>query len=231
MSETMPPEIAAEYAGTGFAPYDPVVRNPYPEQWETVSDFSYDTDLYLARARKALVDGRNREAEYIVAAEYRCSCRVDGRPWPIVVPSGMLTDLTSSPRVARAIVNRVGPHLEAAIVHDFLFLAWQDLPGHGARRSDFRFANVVMREAMAAAGISVVVRSLIFATVSSPVAWQTFIGANPKPRYVRYREKVVLWDAPAESDVIPAALAQRRVGRPMPMRGGRCAPASARSPA
>lgn len=197
MTETMPPEIAREYAGTGFEPYDPVVRNPYPERWETVSGFSYETDLYLARARRALVDGRNREAEYIVAAEYRCSCTVDGRTWQIVVPSGMLTDLTSSPRAARVIVNRIGPHLEAAIVHDFLYLAWQDLPGHGARRDDFRFANVVMREAMAAAGIGRAARSLIYAAISSPVGWRTFVGANPKPRYVRHIGKVVLWDAPA----------------------------------
>jgi hypothetical protein len=196
MSETTPPDIARDYAGTGFEPYDPVIRNPYPERWDTVSDFSYEADIYLARARRALVDGRNREAEYIVAAEYRCSCMVDGRPWPIAVPSGMLTDLTSSPWAARQIVNRIGPHLEAAIVHDFLFLAWQDLPGHGARRSDFRFANVVMREALQAAGISAPVRALIYAAVSSPVGWQTLVGANPRPRYVRYREKVVLWDAP-----------------------------------
>jgi hypothetical protein len=198
MAETTPSEIAHAYAGTGFEPYDPALRDPYPSSWEEVSDFSYDTDLYLARARKALVDGSNREAEYIVAGEYRCSCRVDGRPWSITVPSGMLTDLTSSPWAARQIVNRVGPHLEAAIVHDFLFLAWQDLPGHGARRDDFRFANAVMREAMRAAGISLPVRSLVYAAVSSPIAWQTFVGRNPKPRYVRYRGKVILWDTPAE---------------------------------
>lgn len=188
-----------EFSGSGFEPYDPVVRNPYPERWETVSGFSYDTDLYLARARRALVDGSNREAEYIVAAEYRCSCTVDGRPWIIVVPSGMLTDLTSSPWAARLIINRVGPHLEAAIVHDFLFLAWQDLAGHRARRSDFRFANVVMREAMQAAGISLPVRSLIYAAVASPVGWQTFVGENPKPRYVRRREDANLWNTPAEA--------------------------------
>ena len=121
---------------------------------------------------------------------------MDRRPWQIVVPSGMLTDLTSSPWAARQIVNRVGPHLEAAIVHDFLFLAWQDLPGRGARREDFRFANAVMREAMEAAGISGPVRTLIYATVSSPVGWQTYVGENPYPRYVRYREPVVLWDRP-----------------------------------
>jgi hypothetical protein len=198
MTETTTPDIMREYAGTGFVPYDPVVRNPYPDNWQIVSEFSYDTDLYLARARKALVDGSNREAEYIVAAEYRCSCRVDGRPWQIVVPSGMLTDLTSSPWAARQIVNRVGPHLEAAIVHDFLFLAWQDLPGRGARREDFRFANLVMREAMAAAGIGLPVRTLVYAAVASPVGWQTFVGENPKPRYVRHREDVTLWNTPAD---------------------------------
>lgn len=190
----MPDSATFDYAATGFIPYDPVVRNPYPETWQTVSRFSYDSDLYLARARKAIVDGENREAEYILAAEYTCSCTVDGRDWPITVPSGMLTDLTSSPWAARLVIGRVGPHLEAAIVHDFLFIAWQDIAGRGARDGDFRFANTVMDAALDAAGVGGLKRGLIRTAVSSPVGWYTFHDPNPKPRYVRRADDRTLWD-------------------------------------
>ena len=37
------------------------------------------------------------------------------------IPQGLLTDLASVPRGFRGIVGRVGPHLEAAIVHDFMY--------------------------------------------------------------------------------------------------------------
>ena len=49
-----------------------------------------------------------------------------------------------------------------------------------------------------AAGISRAVRSLVYAAVASPVGWQTFVDPNPKPRYVRHRERAILWDTPAE---------------------------------
>ena len=168
-----------------FEPYDPEVANPYPDTWQRVGDFSYDCHLYLARAREAVRMGGDREAEYVVAAEYRCSLTVDGRPWTITVPSGMLTDLTSSPWLARLIVGRVGPHLEAAIVHDFLFLAWQDLDGHGAREQDFRFANAVMMAALRAADVGWLSRTAISLAISSFVGRSIFDAPNPRPRYVR----------------------------------------------
>ena len=168
-----------------FEPYVPEIQNPYPDDWTEITDFSYDTHLYLARAKKAIVGGDGRESEYIVAAEYICSCKVDGQPWEIRVPSGMLTDLASVPWAARLIVGRVGPHLEATIVHDFLFLAWQDIPDHGARNEDFRFANEVMRQAMIAAGVGFLTRNVIFLAVSSFVGRWVYEASNPGTRFVR----------------------------------------------
>lgn len=168
-----------------FEPYVPVIQNPYPGDWAEITDFSYDTHLYLARAKTAILGGNGRESEYIVAAEYICSCKVDGQAWEIRVPSGTLTDLTSVPRAARLIVGRVGPHLEAAIVHDFLFVAWQDIPNQGARGKDFRFANAVMRQAMIAAGVSSASRRLILLAVSSFIARGVYNAPNPGTKYVR----------------------------------------------
>lgn len=169
-----------------FEPYDPSFESPYPGAWSALSDVRFETDLFLARAREAIRDGGGREAEYIVAREYRLSCAIDGaRRWTVAVPSGMLTDLASVPRLARPLVDRVGPHLEAAIVHDFLFVAWQDLPGAAPRPDDFRFANELMLVAMEAAGVSWMVRNAIYAAVASPFGWASFREPNPPPRYVR----------------------------------------------
>ncbi len=168
-----------------FDPYVPNIQNPYPSNWTSITDFSYETHLYLARAKKAIQGGSGRESEYIVSAEYVCSCKVDEQRWEIRVPSGMLTDLTSVPWIARLIVGRVGRHLEAAIIHDFMFLAWQDIPGHGARGNDFRFANQVMLESMIKAGVCFLSRNLIFLTVSSFVARWVYNAPNPGTKYVR----------------------------------------------
>lgn len=168
-----------------FEPYTPAIDNPYPGDWREITDFEFLDDLYIARARDAISDGAGREAEYIVSAEYKCACKVDGKRLEIAVPSGMLTDLASVPWAARGLVGRVGPHLEAAIIHDFLFIAWQDIAGWQAREDDFRFANELMLQAMIAGGVGFAKRNAIFAAVSSFVARWTYDEPNAKPRYVR----------------------------------------------
>ena len=63
------------------------------------------------------------DANYVVGEEYSASVTVTGPGAPsdgrlkIAVPKGMLTDLCSVPRLARWLVSRVGPHLEASILH------------------------------------------------------------------------------------------------------------------
>lgn len=168
-----------------FEPYTPRIENPYPASWQSVSDFEFTDHLYMARAKEALQSAEGREAEYLVYSEYRCQCVVDGQPWKIVVPSGMLTDLTSVPWAARSLVGRVGPQLEAAIVHDFLFIAWQDIDGGEPRKRDFEFANEVMLQAMIAAGVGYLKRNTIYAAVSTWIARGTYDEPNPGTRYVR----------------------------------------------
>lgn len=180
-----------------FEQYSPAVRNPYPETWRTVSDFEFRSHLYIARAKEAIPNGGGRETQYIVSAEYTCACRVDGEPWEITVPSGMLTDLASVPRAARWLVGRVGPHLEAAIVHDYLFVAWQEIEGKAAREEDFRFANAVMLAGMRAGGVNGILRNLIFLAVSTWIARRTYDDENPQPRFVRVPSPEEPWASAA----------------------------------
>lgn len=168
-----------------FEPYNPDIKKPYPDSWKKITKFKFINNLYLARAKKAIVSGGNREAEYIVAGTYACSCEVDGKNWNIEIPSGMLTDLASVPALARPLVGRVGPHLEAAIVHDFLFVAWQDLDHPHATRNDFKFANEIMRQAMISAKVGFFRRNAIMLAVKSAFAFRAYKKPNPGARFVQ----------------------------------------------
>ena len=77
----------------------------------------------------------------------------------------MLTDLASTLAPTRPLISQVGPHLEASIVHGFLYIAWQDLGGGEARSEDRRFADKLMRIAMKAANVSSWKRFLIYNAV------------------------------------------------------------------
>ncbi|MEL6574390.1 MAG: DUF1353 domain-containing protein [Pseudomonadota bacterium] len=169
-----------------YTPISPLIANPYPDRWTSVSDLRFETPLLLARAEKAIPMAGSREAQYIVAAPYTVSYLLDEQAprQRLTVPAGMLTDLASVPAVARWFVGRVGPHLEAAILHDYLFVAWQDLEGHGARSRDFAFANALMMAAMKAAGVQPMHRRIIHLAVSSPIGRLVYWKQNPPPRFV-----------------------------------------------
>ena len=139
-----------------------IVANPYPGPFSEITDFRYETGLMLLRFRNAVQVRDGEDADYVVGAEYRVSFKVDGRPFEVVVPPGLLTDLVSVHWIARWLVSRVGPYLEAAIVHDYLYVAWQSIDGQGARPEDRRFADTVMAGAMKEAQVSWLRRVLIY---------------------------------------------------------------------
>ncbi len=132
---------------------DVQIPDPYPGAFETVTGFNYETRLVLAREPEALENASLARVSYIVDEDYTVSYEVDGVKTYLTIPRGMLTDLASVPRAARWIVGRVGLHLEASIVHDFLYVAWQLLPGGKARREDYDFANAVLYAGMDAADV------------------------------------------------------------------------------
>ena len=152
---------------------------PYPPPgWKRISDFSYDSDLHLVRLKNG-IPGVSREAQYIVAKDYTVSFDLDGQRQSITVPKGMLTDLASVPRVFCWIVGRVGPHLEASIVHDYQYVAWQIA---GIRPTDDmrEFTDELMLVAMKAAGMKFSAH-IIYRAVRSWVGRRAFYGKNPKP--------------------------------------------------
>lgn len=168
-------------ADTGFIPS---IVDPYEESEGDVSEFVYESDLVILRLRDAQKVGEDREADYIVATPYRVSFDVNGKRQVLEVPRGMLTDLTSVPRPFRWLVERVGPHLEAAIVHDFLFVAWQET-GRGARRQDWLFANRVMVAGMRAAKIRPWICWIIALALSTGFSWRIYSTPKPLPRYIK----------------------------------------------
>lgn len=164
--------------------YTPQFDNPYPEgEWSEITDFAYATNLHLCRAMTAVQTRTGEDANYVLAQPYKVSFKLDGVEREIEVPKGMLTDLASIPRGVRWVVSRVGPHLEASIVHDFLYIAWQDLSDHDARDEDRKFSDELMRVAMKKAKVSSVQIFLIHGAVRL-AGGSAFRNADPGNRYV-----------------------------------------------
>lgn len=168
-------------------PFTPHLENPYPaSSWEKVEGFTYLSNLLLIRMASRDVLGIPREAQYIVGENYSVSVRLDGETVFLTVPAGMLTDLASVPRIARSIVGRVGPHLEAAVVHDFLYRVWRDLPDVKPTKDMQRFADSVMLAGMHAAGMesraAIIYRSLRW------FGKKAFFGEGMRPRYVNIHD-------------------------------------------
>jgi hypothetical protein len=165
----------------------PKLENPYPLHYagEEIEDFKYESPMILRREIEAVkMRGGKDDAEYIVGADYVVSYRLEGQVnrRTIKVPKGMLTDLSSSPRAAWALVAPVGPHLEASIVHDFLYIAWQDLDME-ARSNDWEFADNIMRAGMVEAGVDRSQIAMIYAALRG-FGWPVYKKPDPLPRYV-----------------------------------------------
>ena len=162
--------------------YRPEFENPYPGQPPLqITDFHYETPLHLCRCTKALELNAGAEADYVVSQPYTVLFKLGGVDHGITVPDGMLTDLSSVPWFARWFIGRVGPHLEASIVHDFLYIAWQDLQGYGAQEPDRKFADRVFRAGMKEAGVSSWKRWIVYHAVRLLGK-----GAYEQPNDLRY---------------------------------------------
>jgi hypothetical protein len=88
-------------------------------------------------------------------------------------PRGMFTDLASVPKIFWSVIGPVGKHLEASILHDYLYMAWTDFRTKAERR-DWDFADGVLWEGMKVSGVSAADRNLIQAAVHSDIGWTVF---------------------------------------------------------
>ncbi|WP_421709901.1 DUF1353 domain-containing protein [Algihabitans sp.] len=160
--------------------YRPEIASPYPEAFKRIDDFDYSSHLHIGRKANKILRYRQSETNYVVLRDYRVGFAVDGQPRELIVPAGMITDLASVPAFARPAIGRVGPHLEASIVHDFLFVAWQLLPRGIARRSDWRFANEVMYAALRKTAMSGWKQWAIRRALNG-FSWPVYRDAEPDP--------------------------------------------------
>lgn len=186
--------------------YAPTFANPYPEPgWEEITDFEYKSPLVLYRSIEAVqYRGDKEDADYIVALPYTVSFKLDGKKRSLTVPKGMLTDLASVPRWARWAVGRVGPHLEAAIVHDFLYIAWQNVENYAAKKEDQKFADALMDKAMEKAKVANFKRKLIF-TALWFVGWNVYKKKDEPPLYHQLPDDAL--DEPKSVSPDPASAA------------------------
>ena len=149
---------------------DTKISDPYPNAKDISKEivrFKYLSSLVLVRKPKAITGRSGPDPNYIVGKPYKAKYKLDGDDdWrTIVVPAGMLTDLASVPRLARSFVGRVGRHLEGAILHDYLYLAWQDQDGGIPDEKERNFADRLFRAAMVAARVPRYKRWAIFRAV------------------------------------------------------------------
>lgn len=80
-----------------------------------VSGFRYVEDLHLVR-HKAGVGHL-----FILARDYTVEFRLDGAPIVYTVGAGMRTDFASIPKIVpKWIADKMGAHIEAAVVHDHM---------------------------------------------------------------------------------------------------------------
>jgi hypothetical protein len=140
-------------------------RDPYPDGPVSVARLIYHDTLVLLRLKKAPRLRGTREAHFILGTDYAVSYETgDGTRMRLAVPRGMVTDLASVPPVFRSLVSRTGPWVEAAVVHDFLTIAWRAMDGVGSAERR-RFADEMMLAGMAAAGVDRARRGLIYAGI------------------------------------------------------------------
>ncbi len=157
-----------------------MIQNPYPDGPPApIVAFRYVGALWLVRGMAAVRARSGEDADYIVGQPYQVCYRRQGEGWrSITVPAGLSTDLASVPRLTRPLIDRVGPHLEAAVVHDYLYVGWQDIPGRGPRAADKRFADDLFLAGMTAAGVSPLKRHVIHQAVRL-FGWPAYRDDNP----------------------------------------------------
>lgn len=132
---------------------DDLPPDPFPaRRGVRVTGFLYDDHLNIIRYNRRIA-GSDPDADWQLVADYSVTIGLAYEDdsgatvtdeQVLTVPAGFYTDLSSIPAAARWIVSKSGPHLEASIVHDWLYRAWTDYRLGSRRLSDWVFADDVM---------------------------------------------------------------------------------------
>ena len=105
--------------------------SPYPEDCTEIVDVKYCDPLILVRCKTA---NGNWEGERLIlgrAYTVKYKCNQADNYHSVTVPCGMETDLISVPELHEKLrdMSKVGPHMEACIVHDYMYGAQYDIEG------------------------------------------------------------------------------------------------------
>ena len=147
------------------------MTNPFPDfDGVEINCFEYIEPLIVGRHPSEVRPG----AIWEVSEDYTVAYRLNGAPATLVVPKGTPTDFSTVPALLRPIVARVGAHLEASIVHDYLYDAWADFRPEPLER-DRLFADKVFRAALIAARVPLWRRTLMYLAVRW-FGWRRFVA-------------------------------------------------------
>ncbi len=157
-----------------------VAWNPGPTPFpihsvDKITDFVYLDELKFVRHARVHLDKTPRSL-WQLSASFHVRMIVHpkaGNPYPLMIraPRGLYTNLASVPKLLWAIVWPIGRHLEASIIHDYLYMSWTDFRTTASRR-DWKFADKVFKAGMKAS--KVYRRGLIYRAVHSPIGWRVF---------------------------------------------------------
>lgn len=150
--------------------------DPFPAgEIRRISEFKYLDELKFVRHARVHVR-KTPESLWQLAADFRVRMTVHMKAGgtktvTIKAPRGLYTDLASVPKVLWSFVGPIGTHLEASIVHDYLYMAWTDYRS-SALRQDWNFADKVFLAGMTVSKVQK--RRLIYTMVHSDIGWAVF---------------------------------------------------------
>ena len=180
------------------------IHSIYPEKSVEIISASYEDNLCLGRHKKALLmDEEKSEVLYVVTKNYSISYRYrdsNGNKGErtIVVPEGLCTDLASVPDFLRSSYPRVGRYLEGAIVHDFLYVAWQLFEGGEPTYRYRSFADSLLLALWQKADVSCFTRNGFYAGIRLG-GWVSFGGREPHDELVYEDDICSFNDEPVET--------------------------------
>ncbi len=159
--------------------------NPYPmkNSWHDITKVNFVDRLVLTRLTKA-VRARHGpdlevDAEFIVCEPFRLEYKFDRseKSRTVTVREGFLSDGVS----VLGNSDRTSDCLEASIVHDYLYVAWQFLEPPNERKPrkyDQTFADRLFYKTLLASGISNATSWVMYQSVRT-FGWSTYKERDP----------------------------------------------------
>ena len=158
--------------------------NPYPAKgsWNEITDFKFVDDLVIKRFSKAVrvrhTPDLETDAEFVVCEPFRVSYNLDrGKERIVTVARGFLSDGVS----VLGNSERTRKYLEASIIHDYLYVAWQFLEPPGERKPrkwDQKFSDKLFHVALLESSVGEVDAWIMYRAVRS-FGWGQYREQDP----------------------------------------------------